>query len=576
MRRIELGLALLVQLTSTASDVPPILELRQAVIGNPPPCLRFPSSNLNPLSIAQHHQLELVSKTYFDLVARSYRLFLTKGDETLLSAVLPVFFDERGLGHGSSEAVRSAAAFCLLKLARPLRSVVTKTHLNNIIKAASLHMMPLHEDVSAQKFKNQMFLFETVGYLLGTDHKQEISMQYLRMILEPLMKGMTERPGVACIPNIMACGSLSKGFGGDSKPLLLIASGNGDGRSSENGHRRSPGGEDTNWKDIKVQRVSPLSVEMQAVWLTVLQTVLKASASCLRVGKDAGLQALRSKLLFFVHRMVDTVGSDLLPYLEQLLPEMLKSYESAMELRDILILTSQTVTKFGDKFESVAMRIYPSIVKGAGRIPYELDPVSLLAVSEESREAVEMHRAYTYFIHALIECQLNNVILHPSHKELVEPVMNSVLYSAVGESLDNRVSGSVMKMSLSTLREMVLKWTSGGGGSGTNFNGAPAGFGEFVNTRVAAASIASGVRGTLFRTGVYDTGQAISVLTEVVNLQKTCAKALGQSFGEALMKRELGSLPKNLVEEYLRGLYTENVPAGVLVPKLVVLLKLLR
>lgn len=572
--RTELGLALLVQLTTSSSDVPAIVELRRAVIANPPSCMRFPSATLNPLSVAQQHQLELVSSTYFDLVARSYRLFLTKGDQNLLTSVLPVFFDERGLAHRASEAVKSNAAYSLLKLARPLRSVVTRAHLRDILKAASPHMMPIHEDASSQSSKNQMLLFETVGYLLGTDHKQETSMQFLRMILEPLMKGMNARPGAGAVAYISACGYLSKGFGGDSKPLLLITSENGDGKVTEQGQRTSPGRDEAAAKEVKLQRVTPLSHEMQSVWLSCLETVLKASASCLQVGKDVGLLGLRAKLIFFLHRMVDTVGGEVLRYLEQVLPEMLKSYESALELRDILILASQAVTKFGDSFESVAMRIYADIVRGAGRLPFKLEAQSLMAVSEESREAVEMHRAFTYFIHALVGCNLINVIVHERHKELVEPVMNSILCSAVGERLDIRVSASVMKMSLSTLRQMVVRWTKGGK-NGTNTAG-PGGFAEFVNQRISVTTVASGMCGTIFRSGLYDSGQAISVLTEIVNLQKTCANALGRCFGEALMAGQLRSLPKGAAEQYVSGLYVEKWGAAMLVPRLVEVLKLLQ
>ncbi|PXF48721.1 Exportin-T [Gracilariopsis chorda] len=578
IRLTELSLSTLLVLTSTVPDDPNVVEVRRSVIANPPSCMLFstdiPLSAMNREQRARNNQLELIAITYFDLVARSYRLFLTRTDTQLLSSVLPVFFDGRGLSHRSSQPIRSQAAYSLLKLARPLRTVVTTTHLDAVLNAAHAHLFPMKSDTSSQEFKNQMLIFETVGYLLGTDHKRQDTLQYLTAILKPLMEGVQSNPGSASVAYISASGHLSKGFGGDSKPLLLIINDPDQGKGSELGKRSFAGGEENPTKDVKVQRVSPLSPEMQAVWTACLETVIKASVVCFAPSRDASVADLRLKLLFFLHRMVDTVGSNVLPYLEQVLPELLKGCDSPLELRDVIILASQALTKFGESFEAVAMRIYVPIVQKVHQHSYSLDSNTLMAISEEGREAVEMHRAYTYFLHAIVGTSLIRVLLHESNQAVIQTVMNSLLASAVGESLDVRVAGSVMKMSLHMLGQMVENWTSSAAnGIGSSI---PTGFVEFAVEKISTASVLAGVKGTIFRYGDYDSGQSVSVLTEMTTVQRLCANHLGRPFAEFILKEPLRSIPKDLGEEYLSALYAPSTPMPLLVEGFTAIVKLLR
>eukprot|EP00178_Gracilaria_changii_P014767 TRINITY_DN413_c1_g1_i1.p1 TRINITY_DN413_c1_g1~~TRINITY_DN413_c1_g1_i1.p1 ORF type:complete len:1061 (-),score=158.36 TRINITY_DN413_c1_g1_i1:3988-7170(-) len=573
----ELSLSTLVVLTSTAPDVPLVVELRRNVISNPPACMLFssdiPISTMDKQQRARHNQLELIAITYFDLVARSYRLFLTRNDTQLLSSVLPVFFDGRGLSHRSSESIRSQAAYSLLKLARPLRTVVTTTHLDAVLNAAHVHLFPVKLDTFSQEFKNQMLIFETVGYLLGTDHKRQDTLQYLTAILDPLMKALQEHPGPACAAYISASGYLSKGFGGDSKPLLLIVQ-DGDQTKGAGLIKDASSMDEGSAKDVKVQKVSPLSPEMQKVWTTCLETIMKVSSMCLAPSGDASLMDLRMKLLFFLHRMIDTVGSNILPYLEQVLPELLNGSESPLELRDVIILASQALTKFGKSFESVAMRIYVPIVQKVHGHSFSIDSNTLMAISEEGREAVEMHRAYTYFLHAIVGTSLIHVLLHEANQVVIKAVMDSLLASAVGEGLDVRVAASVMKMSLHMLGQMVEKWT----GSAMQGNGSatPTGFMEFAVQKISTASVLAGVRGTIFRYGDYDSGQSVAVVTEIVTLQKVCGSHLKGAFAEFMLQEPMKSVQREVAEKYLAAIYASDTPMSVLVQGYTTIAKMMR
>lgn len=575
--RTELALSMLIALIVTSPETPELTELRTKVIVNPPECMKFDTgvadSSLSREQSAQKHQLEHVSTTYFDLVARSYRLFLTRTNPTLLSTVLPAFLDNRGLGHRSSGTVRSQAAYSLLKLTRPLRGVITMAQLEAILGAVRGHMFPLNSTVASQSSKDQMMIYEVVGYLLGTHHKQDSSMQYLSLVLQSLIEGLQRSDSVSALPFITAAGFLSKGFGGDSKPLLLLNEARQESGTNRNGKPQS--GIDECSKEVKMQKVTPLGQEMQMVWRACLEAVLKASSSAFANQRDSALTDVRSKLIFFLHRMVDTIGAVVLPYLEHSLPTLLKSSASLVELRDAIILVSQAVTKFGMQSEGLAMHVYAPIVQYAHQHSYSLDVTSLMAISEESREAVELHRAYTYFMHAIIRTELIRILIHPSNQASIQVVMSSLLASAIGESLDLRVSGSVMKMSLHMLGAMMEQWT-GVVSEGSKAEKGPPGFKEFALKEITNATLMSGLRGTIFRMGEYDSGEAISVLTEIVTLQRTCAQKFGAEFGETFLKGPLSALPKSNVDTYLSALYSSETAAANLVAAFATLCKMLR
>jgi len=86
----------------------------------------------------------------------------------------------------------------------------------------------------------------------------------------------------------------------------------------------------------------------------------------------------------------------------------------------------------------------------------------------------------------------------------------------------------------------------------------------------------SGIRGSVFRQGDYDSGQALVVLTEIVTLQRTCLKHMGQPFAEKLQNGPLSALPKAEVHSYLTGLYASDAPTAKLARGYGALAKMLR
>lgn len=574
--QMELALALVVSLTGNVGENPIVVELRRNIIASPPACMQFtsdrPTASMSMEQMVQQHQLELVSRTYFDLVSRSSRLFLVKGDSALLSAVLPVFFDNRGLGHPSSESVRSQAAYSLLKLAKPLRGVMTSTHLETILNAASRDLFPLNTEMKSQTSKNQMFMFETIGYLLGTDHKKEGSVRYLSIIMKPMLDALATQSGPSGTVYISALGFLSKGFGGDSKPIFVPVKDSKDtseGKSIGHGSQELTHG-GASVKDVKVQKVTPLSDEMRNVWVNCVEVVLKSSEACMKGGDDDRCSELRLKLLFFLHRMVDTIGFAVVPYLEHILPQLLKCWQSAVEVRELVTLASQCVIKFRENFRGVCMGVYTLIVEQVHRYSYVIEPNTNMAVSEADREALDIHRGFLYFINAIAGSDLICVLVEASHQHLLQKVMGTLLQNAIGEGMDVRVAPSMMRMSLQTLGLMMERWC----GNGLNGrNGSPNGFTQFVLEEIAKATIASGIRGVVFRHGNYETGSAVMVLTELVNVHRIGLRCLGDAFVEALCRGGMGVLEEAERMNYFKAVMDKSQsPVGTYVPTLHALL----
>ncbi|CDF40220.1 unnamed protein product [Chondrus crispus] len=559
---IELAFALLVSFVAEGPISPDFEELQQMVIENPPKCMKF-GTNVSATSIdkpqATHlHQLELVSKHYFALVGRSDRLFLRQEDNTLFRALLPVFFDERGLGHKCSMVVRSSAAHALLKFTKLLRYLLSKSHLRDMIIAAEAHMFPVGNPAYTQN--DQMEVFESVGYLLGTDTKWEESLKCLTAILGKVLEGFQSNDPEVVIGYITAAGSLSKGFGGDSRPLLML---------KETEPSYPPGGvrNDTAQSLAKMQPPSALALKVQEIWINCLEAAMKASKPALQIGTQH--TELRARLVGFLHRMVDTIGAPVLPFIEDQVGQLVHTASTAVELHVTLSLISQIVTKFAGDAQSIALSTYAPLVRKVHEYSVVLDPTTLLAISEESREAADMHRAYTYFLHALVRTKLFTVLLFPEHLPLLGQVMSYVLSNAIGESLDSREAGPVMKMSLHMLGDLVKAWI------GPQNDNSPPGFRQFALKECANAAMTSAVRGTVFRVGDTEGGEATSVLTEIASLQQTCASHLGQDFARAVQQGPWNTLPRENVNDYLSALYS-GAPLPSLVPALATLSQQLR
>lgn len=561
----ELALALVASLISVAADDVNVQEICVFVLGSPPECLRHSAvaarmngfreqqaqqQQLEHFQNAQVHLLELVSSSYFEVIGRSARVLVNDSDGHVLSTVLKVIFDERGLGHLGSEEVRSKAAGALVKICKPLRGMMSYGHVEAIVRAAHEHMFPVEEDVSSQRWKNQMLMFETVGYLLGTAQNKDgangrdanaagssggVGNNVVGLVfamLKTIVDGVTSREGMSCVAYIGAAGYLSKGFGGDLKYLAAVGAG------KENKNVTDAVGADNNNTNInnknkvvvmkKNEKKGGMMEEMKRVWMNCVAGVLKGSEGCLSDGAEEWKVEMRLKLIFFLHRMVETVGSELMWYLGVTVPELVRYGVSAVELKEVLSLMSQSTIRFREKFEVVSKIVDEQIVERVMGLSFEIDERSGMAVSEWDREVVEVGRGFMYWVNVMVSCglmdswwgkvEMNGVV---KKQAMLTVVMGWVVRNAVGEGMDVRVGASVGKMAWQTIGWMVERWGNNSSAGWMN---------DFVMQQVSQACVRCVWNGR--HSG--GSGEATHVVTELVRVQSRCMRRYGGLFADAL------------------------------------------
>jgi hypothetical protein len=602
--RTELVLSMLAILAESSPEVPGLTETLIGVMSNPP---IFPSNASHELEAASH-QLDAMSIAHFDLVARCYRVILTSQDPNLLVSVLAPFFDSRGLRHPTSVTVRSRAAYLLLKVTRPLRTFITVRHLADVMNAIQPLLFPVQAHDAGLVFSDQMNLFETAGYLVGTDTTRAESIAYLRNLLNTLIDSLQNATtNIQKIGIVTAAGQLSKGFGGDSKPLLLLAGSvgslaagssspvhlenikaevlNGKGAKDENAFSPSRT-EAHDEADVKVQKPPPVSQESLSMWASLLEVVLKSTG--FMETDDATVASpldfvsngeLIEKVMFVLHRMIDTIGPGVVPHLNIVLRLLLQGSSSAPQVRGVVVLASQAVGKFASSFETVIAAIFPGIVTRVNQFPAVIDSTTMLAMSEESREAVELHKAYFYLIHAILSNDISQVFLVESNARHLGDVVSALLVALVGDTIDLRAAPTVMKMCTASLARMVALWIPAPDEqrqADSSLLSGPAGFREFVVNEVAPACVRSGVAATLFQSGDYSNGSAVAVLTENVSLQRTCASRIGPSFGESMGSLGFRGVQGTDISAYIRALYQQDITVQSLTKEFTSILKRLR
>lgn len=554
---IELALSMLTMLISVASDNAEAQELCVHVLGTPPECMKFSSSlngTLNGIQIAtqtaQEQLLEMVSKGFFDVVGRSVKVLAIRDDGRVLSNLLGVIFDERGLGHLTSESVRSEAAQALVKISKPLRGVMSNRHIEAVLRSAQNYLFPVVSDVKSQQWKNQMLMFETIGYLVGTAQKREGSVQLIYAILKPIVSEMESSSGMNCVAYIASAGFLSKGFGGDLKYVEL-----------ETDEGDSSGG---NGKVVvKNEKGKTLPMEVQKVWLQCTESVLKSSRICLKEGTEVWMSEMRLKVMFFLHCMVATVAHKLVWYLEQYVPELLKWTHGPEELRELISLLCQSTIRYWKAMESTTTKIERTVVEKVKSLSFNIDPHTGMAVSEMDREILDVVRTFVSWVNSIVACGfMDEWWSNTGKRDLLNETMNCVLVSAVGDQMDIRMAPSVMRMSWQMLHDMMVRW---GGYDETGQKG----FDDLMLSRIPEASVACALQGTPFRSRDYSRPMEITLMGEIVKVQIECVLHYGQMFKDALYKALPLGVSENDRKMYVAEL--DHVPVNISMDRWVLL-----
>ncbi|KAL6335409.1 hypothetical protein AAG906_029652 [Vitis piasezkii] len=334
----------------------------------------------------------IVALVYLETVTR-YMKFVQVNDQ-YLHLVLAAFLDERGIHHPNINVSRRAS-YLFMRVVKSLKAKLVP-FIENILQnlqdtvAQFTRMNSMSKELSGSE--DGSHIFEAIGLLIGMeDVPPEKQSEYLSSLLTPLCQQVevllinaevqnAEDP-VAKIANIqqiiMAINALSKGF----SERLVTAS-------------------------------------RPAIGLMFKQTL------------DVLLQIL--VVTSFIHRMVDTLGASVFPYLPKALEQLLAESEPR-ELVGFLVLINQLICKFNTLVRDILEEIYPAV---AGRIfnilPRDPFPSGPGSSTEEIRELQELQRTLYTFLHVIATHDLSSVFLSPRSRGYLDPMMQLLLRTACG------------------------------------------------------------------------------------------------------------------------------------------------
>ncbi|XP_076954937.1 exportin-T-like isoform X2 [Bidens hawaiensis] len=457
------------------------------------------------------HSNRLVALVYLDTITR-YMKFVLENNQ-YIPLVLAAFLDDRGIHH-SKVKVSRRASYLFMRVVKLLKS--------KLVPFIETILQSLHDTVSqftsmdsASKelsgSEDGSHIFEAIGLLIGMeDVPLEKQSEYLSSLLTPLCQQVEILITSARIQNsedspskvaniqqiIMAINALSKGF----SERLVTAS-------------------------------RPAIGLMFKQTLDVLLQILIIFPK---------VDTLRSKVTAFIHRMVETLGSSVFPYLPKALEQLLAESEPK-ELVGFLVLLNQLICKFNTSVQDILENVYPVI---AGRIfsilPRDTIPSGPGSNTEEIRELQELQRTFYTFLHVMATHDLSSVFLSPKSQVYLDPMMQLLLFTSC-----NHKDLVVRKACVQIFIRLIKDWC-------TKPEKVP-GFQTFI---VEAFATNCCLYSVLDKSFEFRDANTVSLFGEIVLAQKVMYEKLGNDFFINFVSKGFlaAHCPQNVKEEYCQKL----------------------
>ncbi|XP_048334251.2 exportin-T isoform X1 [Ziziphus jujuba] len=347
------------------------------------------------------HSNRLVALVYLETITR-YLKFVQENTQ-YIPMVLGVFLDERGIHHQNINVSRRASYLFMrvVKLLKVKLVPFIETILQSLQDTVARITSMGYTSKEALGSEDGSHIFEAIGLLLGMDDVPPAKQSdYLSSLLTPLCqqveallmnaKVLSPEESPVKVANIqqiiMAINSLSKGF---SERLVT--------------HSRPAIG-------LMFKKTLDVLLQVLAVFPKV--------------------EPLRSKVISFMHRMVDTLGASVFPCLPKAMEQLLSESEPK-EMVGLLLLLNQLICKFGTSVRDILDEVFPAI---AGRIlsviPSDAFPSGPGTNTEEFRELQELQRTLYTFLHVIATHDLSSIFLSPKSREYLQPLMQMLLYTS--------------------------------------------------------------------------------------------------------------------------------------------------
>ncbi|XP_068660519.1 exportin-T-like [Aristolochia californica] len=467
------------------------------------------------------HSHRLVALIYLETIAR-YMKFVQENTQ-YIPLVLAAFLDERGIHHPNLNVSRRASYLFMrvIKLMKaklvPFIEMILQSLQDTIARFTSV-------DWKEPKYlgsEDGTHTFEAIGLLIGMeDVPPEKQSEYLSALLIPLCrqvelllseaKGQSSEDSNSRIANIqqiiMAINALSKGF-----------------------------------SERLVTATRPAIGVMFKQTLDVLLQILVVFPK---------VEPLRNKVTSFLHRMVDTLGVSVFPYLPKALEQLLVESEPK-EMVGFLVLINQLICKFSTSVRDILEEIFPAIASRTFDIlPRDALPSGPGSNTEEIRELQELQKTLYTFLHVMATHDLSSVFLAPKCSGYLDSIMQLLLYTSC-----NHKDILVRKACVQIFVRLIKDWCNISNGE----EKVP-GFQTFIIETFATNCCLYSVLDKSFE---FRDANTLVLFGEIVMAQKVMYEKFGNNFLMHFVSKGFPAAhcPQDLAQQYCQKLQGSDIKA---------------
>ncbi|GMQ08140.1 hypothetical protein CsSME_00052006 [Camellia sinensis var. sinensis] len=456
------------------------------------------------------HSRRLVALVYLDTITR-YMKFVQEHTEYIPMALV-AFLDERGIHHPNVNVSRRAS-YLFMRVVKLLKAKLVP-FIETILQCLQDKVSQFTSMDCASKgvsgSEDGTHIFEAIGLLIGMeDVPLEKQTDFLSALLTPLCQQNPEESPerISNIQQIiMAINALSKGF---SERLVTVS--------------------------------RPAIGLMFKQTLDVLLQILVVYPK---------IEPLRYKVTSFIHRMVDILGTSVLPYLPKALEQLFADTEPN-QMVHFLVLLNQLICKFKTAIRDILEGVYPAIASRIFSIlPSDAFPSGPGSNTEEIRELQELQSMLHTFLNVIATHELSSVFLSPKSRAFLAPMMQLLLYTSC-----NHKDIFVRKSCVQIFIRLIKDWCSKPCGE----EKVP-GFQNFVIETFATNCCLYSVLDKSFELSDANT---LILFGEIVLAQKVMYDKFGNDFLVHFVYKVFPTAhcPQDLVEQYCQKLQGNDMKA---------------
>ncbi|XP_020593420.1 exportin-T-like isoform X1 [Phalaenopsis equestris] len=461
------------------------------------------------------HSHRLVALVYLETITR-YLKFVQENLQYIPN-VLAAFLDERGVHHPNLNVSRRASYLFMraVKLLKPKLVPFIDTILQSLQGAIVQYTSSdwTSKDLKCTGFEDGSHAFEAIGMLIGVEEiPPEKQSEYLAALLKPLCQQVemllmdAKVHGIEeCSPKVMraqqiivAVNALSKGF-----------------------------------SERTVTASRPAIGLMFRQTLDILLQLLVTFPN---------IKPLRNKVTSYLHRMVELLGTVVLPYLPMAFKQLLVDSEPK-DMVDLLVLLNQVICKFGTSLESILEEIFPTI---ASRVFLTLSrefPSGHASNTEEMRELQELQKISFAFIHVMVTHELSSVLLAQNSRGYLDGIMQLLLLTSCSHT-----DVLVRKICVQIFVKLIKDWCS----KDIDEDRVP-GFRSFIIEKFASNCCLYSVLDKSFE---FRDANTLILFGEILSAQKVMYDKFGDDFIVYFVSKGLlaGHCPQDSAEQYYQHL----------------------